>query len=81
MRYLVEMMKGEEVVASKEVRASSPYVAASMLARGSIVHFDIDRSDWIQVTPHGQPALEFGHDRLFGEDVKPRRPLRKAKRR
>lgn len=63
MRYLVELMKGEKVASSEKIDASTPFIAASKAVRGAIVHFKVDRSDWIRVTPPGKPAFEFGYDR------------------
>jgi len=63
MKYLVELMNGENVASSWKVEASTPFIAASKAVRGAIVHFKVDRSDWIRVTPSGKPPFEFGYDR------------------
>jgi len=74
MKYLVEFMAGEAVASSQEVDASTPFLAASKAARGSMAHFSIDRADWIRVTERGKPSFEFGHTRVVTTS---RKPLRK----
>jgi len=75
MKYLVEFMAGEAVASSQQVDASTPLMAASKAARGSMVHFSIDRADWIRVTPPGKPSFEFGHTQAVTTAQK---PVRKA---
>ncbi len=76
--YLIEFMTGEEVRSSKTTEASTPFIAASKAARGCVVHFAIDRSDWIRVTPPGKPPVEYGYTRMTDTAVV-RKPLRKLR--
>jgi len=75
-QYLVEFMNEETVVSSRDVKASTPFMAASIAARGSMVDFHVDKADWIRVTPPGKPPFEFGHTRILDEG--PRKPVRKS---
>lgn len=58
--YLVEFMRGDEVIETKTVPAGTPFMAA-VTSTGREVTLKVDRAEWIRVTPPGKPPFEYGY--------------------
>lgn len=59
--YLVEFMRGEDVVSVRTVTAHTPLRAASFATEREIDLKVVDRSEWLRVTTPGRPPFEYGY--------------------